>query len=177
MTSKFNRPIVCPVLLGREPALDNLRLLANESAGPDANATDAYRLILPGQRSGGEPLPVPAETPPFPGTTPTISVPTGLTSCQVITVVDGDTIDVADCADAGRVRLILIDTPEVLGGTECLGKEASAYTTAALEGRTVALERDVSDRGPVRMLRMGGNIALVRCGASAPLLRCRYSRW
>jgi len=33
MTSKFNRPVVCPVLLGRETALENLRALAKESAG------------------------------------------------------------------------------------------------------------------------------------------------
>ncbi len=38
-------------------------------------------------------------------------------------VVDGDTVDLAD---GRRVRLIGIDTPEVYGGVECYGPEASA---------------------------------------------------
>jgi endonuclease YncB( thermonuclease family) len=33
----------------------------------------------------------------------------------VANVVDGDTIDVENCSDAGRVRLILVETPEVFG--------------------------------------------------------------
>lgn len=67
------------------------------------------------------------------------------TLCLVTNVVDGDTFDVGNCADAGRVRLILVDTPEVFGGAECFGREASSYTSNALLGVTVRLERDVSN--------------------------------
>lgn len=60
-------------------------------------------------------------------------------------IVDGDTLDAEGCADGGRVRLILADTPEVFFGVQCYGREASAYTAAWLLGKTVTLERDVSD--------------------------------
>ncbi|WP_322795088.1 thermonuclease family protein [Tepidiforma sp.] len=71
--------------------------------------------------------------------------PTGLVYCTVTAVVDGDTIDVGGCADAGRVRLILIDTPEIFGGARCFSREASDYTKQFLLGRTVGLERNVSN--------------------------------
>lgn len=77
-------------------------------------------------------------------TKPPGAPPTDGTLCTVSNVVDGDTIDVAGCADEGRVRLILVDTPEVFGGEECGGAEASTYTRQALESRAVLLERDVS---------------------------------
>jgi len=60
-------------------------------------------------------------------------------------VTDGDTIKVTGCADAGTVRLILIDTPEVFFGAECYGQEASNYTKSLLTGAVVGLERDVSN--------------------------------
>ncbi|GIW14152.1 MAG: hypothetical protein KatS3mg063_0005 [Tepidiforma sp.] len=72
--------------------------------------------------------------------------PAGLVQCVVTNVVDGDTIDVGGCADAGRVRLILIDAPESSGGARCFSKEATDYVKARLLGRTVELERDVSNR-------------------------------
>jgi len=72
-------------------------------------------------------------------------------------VVDGDTFDVVvdmpigygdDCpVTAGqtyRVRLIGVDTPEVYGGAECYGPEASAYAKSLLEGHAVCLMRDTS---------------------------------
>lgn len=68
-------------------------------------------------------------------------------ACIVAGVVDGDTIDVDFCPDSGRVRLILIDTPEVFGGAECYGQEASDYTKARLSvGESVQLERDLTNR-------------------------------
>jgi len=69
----------------------------------------------------------------------------GQPRCTVASVTDGDTIVVEGCADAGRVRLILIDTPEVYPEAECFGPEAAAYTVEALQGRPVVLERDGSD--------------------------------
>jgi len=75
-----------------------------------------------------------------------VPTPAGRAQCVVTNVVDGDTIDVGGCADAGRVRLILIDAPESSGGARCFSKEATDYVKARLLGRTVELERDVSDR-------------------------------
>ena len=48
-------------------------------------------------------------------------------------VSDGDTISLSGI---GKVRLIGIDTPEVYGGTECFGHEASAYTKRLLPDGT-----------------------------------------
>lgn len=73
------------------------------------------------------------------------ATPSGLITCNVSHIVDGDTIDVNGCADAGRIRLILINTPEISPG-ECFGKEASAYTSQKLLNREVALEKDKSDK-------------------------------
>lgn len=71
--------------------------------------------------------------------------PAGLVFCTVTAVVDGDTVDVGGCVDAGRVRLILVDTPEIYGGARCFSREASDYTKQFLLGRSVGLERDVSN--------------------------------
>lgn len=73
----------------------------------------------------------------------------------VTRVVDGDTVDVVITGrdpdnllmegTTYRVRLTGIDTPEVYGGVECYGREASAYVKGLLDGRTVMLEKDVSN--------------------------------
>ncbi|MYI82175.1 MAG: hypothetical protein F4056_02295, partial [Chloroflexi bacterium] len=63
----------------------------------------------------------------------------------VARVVDGDTIDVTIWDETRRVRLLLVDTPEVRP-TECYGPEASEYVSSLLpEGSEVRLERDVTD--------------------------------
>lgn len=85
--------------------------------------------------------PTPTKTP-----TRTPTPPAGLVSCVVSRIVDGDTIEVSGCSDAGTIRMILIDTPEVYGGVECYGREASAYTAQHLSiGEAIQLERDVSN--------------------------------
>lgn len=97
-----------------------------------------YRVYVPGiAMDQGELAPASTPTP--------AAVPPGLVACIVANVVDGDTIDVANCSDAGRVRLILVDTPEVFGGVQCYGREASEYTRSRLLGQTVQLEKDVSN--------------------------------
>jgi micrococcal nuclease len=54
---------------------------------------------------------------------------------RVVSVTDGDTITLSGL---GRTRLIGIDTPEVYGGVECYGREASAFTKRVLPpGRAV----------------------------------------
>lgn len=66
-------------------------------------------------------------------------LPSNAEEAKVTEVVDGDTI---------KVRLIGIDTPETVDPGEdvqCFGPEASDHATRLLEGRTVWLEKDVSD--------------------------------
>jgi micrococcal nuclease len=61
----------------------------------------------------------------------------------VTDVVDGDTIDVsAQVEGTNRIRLIGVDTPEVFGGEEPCGPEASEFTTERLEGQEVTLGFD-----------------------------------
>src|SRR5215213_1247323 len=58
----------------------------------------------------------------------------------VVSVVDGDTFDISPAVRGmDRVRMIGVDTPEVYGGTEPCGPEASEYTTRHLEGQRVTL--------------------------------------
>ena len=71
--------------------------------------------------------------------------PTFADGIQVARVIDGDTIQVLSDGRQYAVRLIGADTPETKHPTEAVqrfGQEASAFTTAALEGRTVQLETD-----------------------------------
>jgi len=60
----------------------------------------------------------------------------------VETVVDGDTLETSS---GDKVRLIGVDTPEVYGGIEYFGKEASSFSKQALTGKRVLMFRDVSE--------------------------------
>ena len=84
-----------------------------------------------------------------------IEPPSTTGTVPVARVVDGDTIDVTIWGETRRVRLLLVDTPEVFGGTECYGPEASEYVRSLLpEGSAVRLERDVTDKDSFgRLLR------------------------
>ena len=65
----------------------------------------------------------------------------------VVRVVDGDTIVVDIDGVPEKVRLIGVDTPEVVDPrkpVQCFGKEASAFTKTLLTGRRVRLEMDSS---------------------------------
>ena len=72
-------------------------------------------------------------------------VPEGARQVLVERVVDGDTIVLAG---PGRARLIGVDTPEVHGGDECFGREASAFTRREVDGRRVrfTVGREARDR-------------------------------
>ena len=67
-------------------------------------------------------------------------------TARVVRVVDGDTIEVRLATGGTRdVRLVGIDTPEVYGGTECGGPEASASLKRILPlGTRVRLVSDPS---------------------------------
>lgn len=81
----------------------------------------------------------------------------------VVDIVDGDTFDLAD---GTRVRLAIVDTPEVHGGIEPCGPEASDFTGAFLAGATVAVLRP--DGAPERggFERLLGEVVRVTDGAS-----------
>jgi micrococcal nuclease len=66
-----------------------------------------------------------------------------------VRVIDGDTIEV-DIALGGRqtIRYIGVDTPETVAPNQpvaCFGPEATAANKAFVEGKTVYLEKDVSE--------------------------------
>lgn len=70
------------------------------------------------------------------------------TGCIVQRVADGDTITVSGCMES-RVRLLLVDAPEVGHGgeAECYGVEAQSYLRSRLPvGAVVRMERGVLDR-------------------------------
>jgi micrococcal nuclease len=100
--------------------------------------------------------------------------PAGSEQGVVVSVVDGDTIDVRINGVVERVRYIGMDTPETVDPrkpVQCFGKEASAKNTELALGKVVTLERDVSERDRYgRLLRyvyVNGvmiNEALVREG-------------
>ena len=98
----------------------------------------------------------------------------GRTADRVVRVIDGDTVHLAR---TGRARLIGIDTPEVYGGFECFGREASAYAKRVLRaGRPVEVKlgvepRDRYDRALVDLWLADGrhfNAMLVRQGYATP---------
>jgi endonuclease YncB( thermonuclease family) len=93
-------------------------------------------------------------------------------------VVDGDTIDVRIGGANRRVRLLQVDTPEVYGGAECYGAQASAAMKRLLPvGTAVTLYDDPAlDRTDAygRLLRYAFrgttnvNVSLVANGYAAP---------
>ena len=91
---------------------------------------------------------------------------------QVVRIIDGDTIEVAVAGAIERVRLIGIDTPE-RGEAGFYG--ATEYTSSLVNGKTVNLWQDVSDRDRYNRLlayvtvgQTFVNLNLVREGYAVP---------
>lgn len=84
-----------------------------------------------------------------PSPAPSEFAPTGaVEEASVVRVVDGDTIVIDRGLGDERLRYIGMDTPEtVKPGTavEWIGLEASAANKALVDGKTVVLEKDVSE--------------------------------
>lgn len=84
-------------------------------------------------------------------------LPSGGQLVRVVRVIDGDTIEVDGGGGARTVRLIGIDTPETVDPRRpvgCFGKEASNETHRLLDGQSVILEKDVSEKDKYsRLLR------------------------
>ena len=73
------------------------------------------------------------------------SVPAHSENAVVVRVIDGDTITVQIAGAIRTIRLIGVDTPETKHPTKAVqrgGKEASAFTQAMLDRKTVRLEAD-----------------------------------
>jgi len=58
-----------------------------------------------------------------------LRVPDGARSARVVRVIDGDTVVLGE---AGKSRLIGVDTPEVRGRAECYGAQAAAFVRRVL---------------------------------------------
>lgn len=85
-------------------------------------------------------------SPPIVAPTPTSAA--GKVRAAVVAVVDGDTIRVLLDGRNVTVRYIGVDTPETVDPRRpvgCFGKEAAAYNAALVSGKTVELEKDVSE--------------------------------
>jgi|GEM_PF-6709186 len=92
-------------------------------------------------------------------------------TATVFSVIDGDTIELSN---GDRVRYIGIDTPERMKPSvpaQCFAEEASVFNSHLVEGKTVRLGRDISDRDRYgRLLRyvfvddIFVNAELVRAG-------------
>jgi len=83
-----------------------------------------------------------------------IALPDGARRTSIVRVVDGDTVVLSGL---GSSRLIGVDTPEVHGGAECFGREASAFARRLL--RPGATARFVS--GDERRDRYGRRLVYV----------------
>lgn len=106
-----------------------------------------------------------ADTSPSPSPTPTASSSPSNeeesdgTNATVARVIDGDTIEVDFRGSIIDVRLIGVDTPEMVHPSEpveCYGPAASKFTRRALEGERVRLEFDIE-----REDRFGRTLAYV----------------
>lgn len=151
-----------PVTASRAPTQTRVAELATLTAvvppavsgGTTATAPSATAGTTSGTTSA-PPTTTPSPVPPVPtATTP----PIPREAVAVVSVVDGDTIKVRFADNrVESVRYIGIDTPETVDPrttVECFGREASAKNAEYVAGRSVLLEKDVSERDQYgRLLR------------------------
>ena len=125
---------------------------AAPGASPDRPAATAVQ----GTSAAQTPTLAPTRAPAPATDAPSAAVPAGVglaplgrtERARVLAVVDGDTIEVDRGRGAERVRYIGVDTPETVHPSrpvEWMGKEASAMNRSLVDGRTVLLERDISE--------------------------------
>lgn len=116
-----------------------------------APAPPAEIIEEPTRTAAPPPLPQPTTTQTPAAATAWPAVPRRATQAHVTRIVDGDTVVLTgipvgklDTRTPGRhARLIGIDTPEVYGGVECYGRQASAFTTRELADQDVLVDFDV----------------------------------
>lgn len=66
--------------------------------------------------------------------------PCGESEAKVTRVIDGDTIELEGGV---KIRYLLVDTPEISGGTECFGDNAKQMNSDLVLGKTVQIHYDV----------------------------------
>ena len=69
-------------------------------------------------------------------------------TAKVVRVIDGDTIIIDRGQGEERLRYLGVDTPETVHPSQptgCFGRESAQFNQALVEGKTVRLERDISD--------------------------------
>ena len=81
---------------------------------------------------------------------------------EVVDVVDGDTVDLGD---GTRIRLAIVDTPEVRPVEPC-GPEATAFTASFLASSPLAVFRPTDAPARDRNDRLLGEVVRVEDGAS-----------
>ena len=123
-------------------------------------------------------LPCPCSSGPSPQLRPVLRAQT--IRARVTEVTDGDTIRVKSLEATGpagyTVRLIGIDTPEVYGGIECGGRQASAHMKRiAPAGRRVLLRTDPTQATFDRYDRLLAYVKL-RGGPDAAISQLRAGR-
>lgn len=112
------------------------------SPSPSGNVKGIQASQIPVVNPSPTPTPTPTPTP-SPSSSPT-PTPLGI-QVKVDYVVDGDTIKVLLNGKVETIRLIGIDTPEVVDPrkpVQCFGKEASNKAKEILNNKTVYLESD-----------------------------------
>jgi micrococcal nuclease len=82
--------------------------------------------------------------------------PCGESEGHVTRVLDGDTIELAD---GRKIRYLLVDTPEVSGGAECYGTNATTFNTDLVLDKDIELSYDVDCED-----QFGRTLAYVRVG-------------
>jgi micrococcal nuclease len=122
------------------------------SPTPKPEAKEAHATATPRATTRPRTTPAPTAEPttrstPAPEPTPAVGeAPSGPTEiATVVRITDGDTIRVLIDGSEHPVRYIGIDTPEVHGGVEPMGLEASQANADLLAGKQVVLEKDVSE--------------------------------
>ena len=119
-------------------AIGFLGQASGSPAAPVATPTPTSQAVGPSTAATADLVPGPAA---FGPTGPT-------TEATVTRVIDGDTIVVAYGGDEYRVRYIGMDAPETTDPNspiEWMGPQAAAANTALVDGKTVFLEKDVSE--------------------------------
>ena len=99
-------------------------------------------------------------------------------TARVERVIDGDTIRVRHQGKNYTVRLIGVDTPETKHPTQAVerfGREASAFTKAALEGKLVAQVKDRTGDTVDRYGRLLRRVLLDGDNFNARLIREGYA--
>jgi len=119
-----------------------LTVSACADSGDEGGATRTAKPVSSADTPGPRGTPAASQSP------TAIATPVMGEQAQVTRVVDGDTIEVEMAGATYKVRYIGIDTPETVDPrrpVECYGHEASERNRQLVEGKTVELEKDVSE--------------------------------